>query len=198
MALEQNKRTRRIPLSPEEVATVIAFKKRKEAFQLHQFKKSRFYKWLNIFNCICFFVFCEIIFCYNGPSNHQTHYSYHVIASFGQEYKPDGTTILGEVEAYCVHGKIYKFLVNDYIPVPSKWMTFDVGSDWLLRKELKGAFNDSEKYYRIFAASPILFLSIFTSSILIIGVFFNLNESEHSLLGLTIVSGMTLLCIVFM
>jgi hypothetical protein len=198
MAPEQNKRPRRVPLSPEEVATVIAFKKNRDHRKLLQLKNSLSYKFQNTFNIICFFIFCELVFCYNGPCHYQKHYSENVMALHGQEYKSDGTPIVSEVDLICVHGKTYKFLVNDYIEVPPKRTAFYVGMDYLLQKDLKGSFAGSDATYRIFSASPILFLSTFTSIIILIGIGYNLNENEYSLFGLNIISGMTLLCVVFM
>ena len=198
MAPEQNKRPRRIPLTPEEVATVIAFKKSREHRKLLLLKSSLQYKIQNVFNILCFFIFCELVFCYNGPCHYQKHYAENVMARLGQEYKSDGTPIVSEVDVICMHGKTYKFIVDDFIKVPQKRNAVYIGKDYLLQKELKGSFAGSEVTYRIFSASPVLFLATFTSIIVLIGIGYNLNENEYSLSGLTIVSAMTMLCVVFM
>src|SRR4051812_33712239 len=108
MASEQNKRSRRIPLSSEEVATVIAFKKRREQIRLRRLKGSLSYKALNIFNIICFFIFCELIFCYFGPCSYHTSFSESVAALYGQDSKGDGTPIVSELDIKDVKGKTYK------------------------------------------------------------------------------------------
>ncbi len=197
MAADPNKRSRRVPLSSEEVATVIAFKRRKEKLKLIRLKQSLTYKLLNIFNTICFFIFCELIFCYLGPCNFKTYDTESVAALLGQEFKGDGTPIVAEIDMKSTEGKTYKFVVNDYVKVPVRSSTFEVGSDYLLRKDIKGSFEGSERTYRIFAASPILFLSIFTSIIMLAAMAYNLNENEYSLIGLSIISLMTLLCVMF-
>ncbi|MDI1353382.1 MAG: hypothetical protein PSX36_00595 [bacterium] len=198
MAPDQHKRPRRTPLSPEEVANVIAFKKEKERRRLVKLKSSLSYKLQNIFNVGCFFIYCELLFCYFGPCNYQTHYSENVNGIFGQEAKGDGTPILAEVDMSCLHGQTYKFIVDDYVKAPPKLGVFEVGKDFLLAKDIKGSFEGSADTYRIFSASPILFLSIFISVIMLIGIGYNLNENEYSLSGLTIVNSMTLLCVLLM
>jgi hypothetical protein len=82
--------------------------------------------------------------------------------------------------------------------VPHNKGEFEIGRDYLLSKSLKGSFSGSENDYRLFAASPILLLSIFTSVITLIAIGYNLNENEYSLSGLSIVNSMTLLCVLFM
>lgn len=198
MAPDQHKRPRRIPLTPEEVANVIAFKKEKERRRLLKLKSTLSYKLQNIFNIICFFIYCELLFCYFGPCNYQTHYSQTVNGIFGQEAKGDGTPILAEVDFTCVEGHTYKFIVDEYMKPPAKWCAFEVGRDFLLHKDIKGSFGSSPKSFRIFSASPILFLSIFISVIMLLGIGYNLNENEYSLSGLSIVNSMTMLCILFM
>jgi hypothetical protein len=195
--LHQHRR-RRTPFTQEEVEGVIAFKKRREQMKLLRLKRSLPYKVLNIFNVICFFIFCELVFCYNGPCKYQQHTSTSVSALHGDEFKSDGTPIVAEVDMTSTTGKTYKFIVGDYISIPISKSTFVVGKDFLLQRELKGSFEGSDKMYRVFSASPVLFLSTFTSIIMLFCISFNLNENEHSLTGLTIICAMTLLCVIFM
>jgi hypothetical protein len=198
MATEPNKRPRRTPLTHEEVATVIELKKRREHIKLLKLKRSGAYKIQNIFNVACFFIFCELIFCYFGPCHYQLHYSENVVATLGMEAKGDGTPIVSEIDMICAHGKTYKFIIDDYIELPPKLTTFVVGKDYLLHRDIKGSIAGSNRSYRVFSASPVLFLSIFTSIIMLIAIGNNLNENEHSLTGLTIINAMTLLCVLFM
>jgi hypothetical protein len=193
----ESHRKRRIPLTPEEVAGVIEFKKRRDHIRLIKLKKSWRYKAQNVFNIICFFIFCELVFCYWGPSRATEYEATAVRAAYGADAKGDGTPIVGEIEFETAKGKHYKLLVNDYVQLPEKGTIFQICEDFLLRKDLKGTFEGAERKYRVFAASPVLFLCVFTSFIMLVGICYNLNENEHSLLGLTTVNFMTLLCVLF-
>ena len=62
--MEPKKRPRRIPLTAEEVGNVIAYKKRREIIILQKLKSSRIYKFQNLCNVVCFFIYCEFSFCH--------------------------------------------------------------------------------------------------------------------------------------
>ena len=103
-------------------------------------------------------------------------------------YKSDGTPIVSEIDVYGVNGKMYKLVVEAFIDVPGKRIRFMVGKDYLLQKELKAALEGNNVFYRIFSASPILFLCIFISFINLVVFLFNLNESPYPLWGITAIN----------
>src|ERR1041385_3817490 len=92
------KRPRRIPLSHDEVAEIIAYKKRKEHERLTRFKKSRQYKILNIFNLACFFIYFELLFCFYGPCVYENLIAIGVEANYGEDYDKNGKPEVRDVE----------------------------------------------------------------------------------------------------
>ena len=192
MAPEPKKRPRRTPLSAEEVANMIAFKKRKEILLLQKFKKSRLFKVLNIFNIACFFIYMELLFCFFGPCNYETHYSHNIVPKHGQLIREDGKSIVSSMDVFCANGRTYNFVIEDFVNTPPKKIKFYIGKDFLLRKDLKGAFENSDTFYRLFSASPILFLCVLVSIISFIAFLYNLNENTYSLPAITVLNVLTL------
>lgn len=193
MPSEPNKRPRRVHLTSEEVSSFIAYRKRRERLALQNLKKTHSFKLLNIFNVACIFIYCELLFCYFGPSNHQRHYSVNTIAEYGNGLHKGNQADIKGVQVFGVNGKEYKFIVNDFIEVPAKKICFLTGKDFLLQKDLKGWFDYPGKSYRLFSASPILFLCLFISLVSFIVFFYNLNENAYSLCGITVLNALTIL-----
>ena len=191
MAYEPKKRPRRIPLSSEEVAHIIAVKRWREFKNRERLKKSMRYKALNIFNIACLFVYIELLFCYFGPCNYQLHFSEKLAPKYGYKYLPSGKPIISNIDVHGVDGITYNFVVDDFIELPRKYTRFLIGRDFLLRKNLKGIFENSDKYYRLFSASPILFLCIFVTGISLFAFIYNLNEKAYSLNALTVLNAIT-------
>lgn len=198
MAREPNKRPRRIPLTPEEVSGFIAYRKRREQVKLQKLKRTWSFKFLNVFNIVCIFIYLELLFCYLGPCDYRKHYSFNTIANYGDRFEKDGSPIVADIDVFGVSGKVYKFIVEDFVKPPPRRTTFMIGKDYLLRKDLKGSITGLEGSYRVFSASPILFLSSFISFICFMGFVYNLNENEYSLSGLSILNVLTLLGILMM
>ncbi len=196
MASAPNKRPRRNPLTQHEVAKLIEIKKKRELIALQKFKKTVSYKTQNVFNVICFFVYCEIILCFYGPCNYQNHYSLSVIPKYGNSMQKDGKLMVADMDFVCTNGITYNLVTNDFVDVPQKMTKFIIGKDFLLQKDLKGSFNTSTKTYRVFAASPILFLSSILLVVMLIAFFYNLNENPYPLLGLTILNTINMLGVV--
>jgi hypothetical protein len=198
MAREPNKRPRRTPLSSEEVSNIIAYRKKRDLITLQELKKTRTFKLLNLFNISCIFIYLELLFCYAGPCNYQRHYSLNVTPKHCYSHNANLKSIVSEVEVVCVNGGKYNFIVEDFIEPPGKRTSFLIGRDFILRKELKGRFENSDTTYRLFSASPILFLAMFISFICYVGFGYNLNENSYSLSGLTMLNLFTLLGIMAM
>ena len=191
---EGKKRPPRTPLSPEEVAELVWLKKIREHKKIEKFKKSRGYRIFNIFNVVCFFIYCELIFCFLGPCHYQTHY--HTGVSIEYSRTEDERMLVSSVKVNGVNGTQYTFMVNEELDVPAKYAPFEVGKDFLLQKEIKGSVSTSDKQFRILRASPILFLSVFVSIFLFIFFFYNLNQNPYSLRAITTINAVTLLAFI--
>jgi hypothetical protein len=192
MMREPSKRPRRIPLTSEEVSNFIAYRKQLELIRLGKFKRTLTFKLLNIFNIACTFIYMELLFCYFGPCHYQKHYSYKTITNFGTGVLKDGKATVVDVEVFGVDGTVYKFIVNDFITIPGKNIMFFTAKDFLLQKDLKGLFDYPGKSYRLFSASPILFLCMLISLVSFFVFYFNLNENVYSLSGITALNAFTL------
>lgn len=198
MAEEPKKRPRRTPLSPEDVAHIIAVKRWREFKKRERLKKSKLFKALNVFNVVCIFVYFELLFCYLGPCNYQVHYAHKLTPHYGYNYHADGRRIISEIDVLGVNGSVYNFIVNDYMDLPPRHVRFVIGKDFLLQKSLKGLFENSDRSYRLFSASPVLFLCLFVASISLFAFLYNLNEKAYSLNALTVLNLLTfvgILCI---
>lgn len=196
MAPEEKKRPPRIPLTPEEVAQLIALKKRKEARKLALFKQSRTYKALNIFNICCFFIYWEILFCFMGPCHYQTHYARSFGVKHGDERNEAGKRIVSEMDIVNLDGTRIKLYVRDFIEAPPRFSSYQIGKDFILQKDLKARILTSEASYGLQGASSIIFLSVFIIIISCISFFYNLNEISHSLTGVAILNGITVLAFI--
>jgi hypothetical protein len=198
MAEEPKKRPRRVPLSSEDIAHVIAVKRWREFKKREKLKKSRLFKVLNLFNIACFFIYFELLFCFFGPCNYTVHYSYKVTPKYGDTYLKTGEPIIADINVHGVDGIIYNFVIDDFIKVPPKHMRFLIGKDYLLQKNLKGILENSGAEYRLFSASPVLFLCVFVTVISLFAFIYNLNENAYSLNALTVLNFLTFSGILFM
>lgn len=198
MMREPNKRPRRIIFSSEELSHMIAYRKHRERLLILKFKKTISYKALNSFNICCIFIFLEVISCYFGPSDNYKHYSWNTAANYGRVYKADGTPIVSEIEVYGVNGMVYRLVVDDFIEIPERRICFIVGKDFLLRKNLKAALETNGVFYRLFSASPVLFLCLFVAFINFAFFLFDLNESLYPLGGLVFINAFTVFGILLM
>src|ERR1043165_282949 len=121
------RRPRRTPPTSEEVARMREYKTRLERINLVRFKQSSAYRWSNIFNIACFFVYVEVIICFFGPVDYTRHYS----VNYTVNYDAPGADARGPVVTHFfmngVNGRSYDFLVNDVITMPEKRTSFLVG-----------------------------------------------------------------------
>ncbi|MGZ3921091.1 MAG: hypothetical protein ACXVNM_13280 [Bacteroidia bacterium] len=189
---EGKKRPPRTPLSPEEVAEIVILKKIREHKRIAKFRKTLTYKISNVFNIVCFFIYCELFFCFLGPCQYQIHYSKSVSIEYAH-HNTEMEWLISSVKLTSVNDKQYEFLVNDLVPPPPKFSAFEVGKDFILQKEIKGSISTSPKQFRIQRASPILFLSIFVAIFSFIFFFYNLNQNPHSLRAITCINAVTML-----
>ena len=160
MNQQARKRPPRTQKTPEEIAELKMMKRIKEFRRVSSFKKTRFYKVCNIFNVICFFIYLELIICYFGPANYRLHFSKQVDVNFGEARK-DRLKETSSISFTDVNDKTYELMVNEFIEAPEKYSVFNIGSDFLFGKEIKGSIAGSEQEYRIHKAGPLLFLSFF-------------------------------------
>ena len=194
----ERKRPRRNPLSFEEVSNIIAHKKKIELERTEKFKTTFVYKIQNIFNVVCFCIYLEMLFCYFGPCNYQTHYGATITARYGTQVDPAGTPLITDMNISCVEGTDYHFIVEDFLRLPGRYSSFEIGSDFVLNRDLKGIPEGTDKTYRIFAASSALFLSFFVLTISLGAFIYNLNENAYSLMALTVLNALTLLGIMML
>lgn len=192
---EPNKRPRRNPLSSEEVSNIIAHKKKRELMILLKFKKSRIYKVMNVFNVLCIFVYFELFFCFFGPCLYQKYYSTNTVVHYSNPISLNNKLFISDVDIYGKGDQFHKVLVNDFIVPPEHDIVYLVGRDYLLQKELKGILEDSASSYRLFNASPILFLAVLATIISFFGFVMNLNENIYTLSGITSLNFLILLTI---
>ena len=194
----QNKRPTRLPKSKEEIEEIILQKKINAHKKLERFKKTIVYRVFNIFNIICFFIYCELIMCFIGPCHYQTHYSKGVVAEYSDSKNDDGERILSAIRITGINGKHYRFAVNKFIGVPEKFSRFNVGKDFLLHKEIKGTLTTSSDTFWIYESISIFFLAIFVAVFSCIIFTYNLNENIYPLTAITIINAVTVLAFVIL
>jgi hypothetical protein len=192
MAHEERKRPPRIPLTPDEVAHLVALKKRRAAKNMAAFKHSAAYRFCNVFNICCFFIYWELLFCFMGPCHYQTHYSKSMRVKHGYKLDAAGKYIVSEVQIVGVNDEQYKLIVDDFIATPKRQSAYQIGKDYILQKNLRGILETSENSYRLQDASPLIFLSVFLIVVSCISFFYNLNEEPHSLSAVAIINGITM------
>jgi len=191
MAFEPGKRPRRTPLSSEDVAHVIAVKRWREFKKLQRFKRSGHFKLLNLFNVLCIFVYFELLFCYFGPCHYQVHYSAKRTARYGYFYTPAGRPVVADIDVHGVDGHVYTYIIDDFIDLPPQRFRFTIGKDFLLQKKLKGTIENLDGDYRLFSASPVLFLCMFVIAIFLFAFSFDMNQKAYSLNALTVLNVLT-------
>jgi len=192
MAHEERKRPPRIPLTAEEVAHLVALKKRIAAKNMAAFKHSAAYRFCNVFNICCFFIYWELLLCFMGPCHYETHYSKSIQVKHGYHLNDAGKYIVSEVQIVGVNNERYKLLVGDFIETPRRQSGYQIGRDYILQKSLRGIVETSEDSYRLQEASPLIFLSVFLIVVSCISFFYNLNEQPHSLRAVAIINAITM------
>lgn len=197
MAPETPRRPKRNPLSAEEVAQIIALRKKRAHIRLIRFKKSHSYRWMNIFNVACFCLFFELLCCFIAVCSTAHHVIEKVSYSYGGGYKPGYGPEIAEMKIETRDGRIYELIVNDFTDLPAPGSSLITGRDFLLGKELKARLESSDTYYRLLAASPALLLSALVLCISLVAFIYNLNEDPYSLMALTVLNGLTLLGVIF-
>lgn len=196
MSAEPRKRPKRVPFTSEEVANIIAAKKRKELLQLISFKRSRGFKAQNIFNVCCFFIYWEVLICFFGPSSYSKYFYTRFETKYGHDYNPQGKAIVETVTLKGADGDNYHLMIDDFVELPRERGSFVVGHDFLLHKKLKACYSTVNLFYRLYEASPVLIiilLALVTSSVAYI---YNLNEAAGSLTAVTFLNALALLALI--
>lgn len=195
MTAGANKRVKRTPLSREELAQVIALKRRKEHIKLLHFKKSRIYKIQNIFNMCCFFVFWEVVFCFFGPCQYTVHFSQRVYPKYGTEYDTNNKPIVESLKILDVNQQLHHLVVNEFVKVPPHYSRFIIGTDFLLGKPLKAGIENCPSKFWLYNASPLIVLSLFALLISFVAYISNLNHKPYSLTAINVLNAIVLLAI---
>jgi hypothetical protein len=193
MNFESKKRPPRTPLTAEELSDFLYLRKVREHKKLIRFKKSFIYKFSNIINIVAFFIYCELICCFFGPASYQTHYIQQFWIEYGETLPGRPDRIIDAITIKGVNNKMYKVVVKDYVAIPKRYSSFEVGSDFLLRKEIKSRLNVNGAIYKLEKASPILFLSVLVGIFSLIVFFFDLNQNPHSLGAITCINILTVI-----
>jgi hypothetical protein len=180
MVSETNKRPPRIPLTPEEVQDFIRLKKHKERVKTERFKRTKTYKVLNAFNVICIIIYTEIVLAFLGSCSFTTHYIQSNNSYFGEEIK-GGKRIYSSVVFKTVSNKEYDIGVHDTVRLPENFSGLLVGSDWILKKEIKVRFKRGGKDFFIKRSFPLLFISILWGIVTFVLFGYNMNENNYSL-----------------
>jgi len=192
MSAAPKRRPKRIPFTPEEVANIIEIKKRRELMRLAAFQKTYAYKFQNVFNVVCFFVYWELVFCFFGPLNYQKHYSVAFEPRYGNAFE-NGKLLMNELDVHGANNVVYTYLVNDFIDSPPRYSSFDIGSDYILKKQLRGRLSHSDATYRLFSSSPVLLIVFIVLVTSCTAYYFNLNQNAHSLMALTVLNSLSML-----
>lgn len=193
MPVEGNKKQARVPLTPEQIKEVIIYKRNKQIKAIEKLKKTRRYKILNIFNIVCIFVYCEMIFCMYGPAIYRPLVC---VRSNIDQYNQGPGSQRNEVTFLTVwdqHGNQYQLYVADTIQKPLPNSTFYVGEDFLLRKEVKAVVNTSESEYRLWRVVPLIFLGISVTLITFLAFNYNMNMVNYSLIAVSVMNALNLL-----
>jgi hypothetical protein len=192
MVQETNKRPPRIPLTPDEVKDFIRLKKHKERVKIEKFKRTKTYKVFNAFNIICVIIYTEIVFAFLGSCNFTTHYIYATDVFYSNEIM-NGKRPYSSVVFKTLNDKIYDVSVRDTSALPENFTGLMVGSDWLLKKEIKVRFERGGKDYFIKRSFPLLFISILWGIVTFVLFGYNMNQNNYSLNVITFVNLITML-----
>ena len=136
----------------------------------------------------CFFIYLELLFCFFGSINYQTHYSILVKIKTGNEINLKNERIISQINIVDASLKQYDLIIDDYVLPPKKFTAFQIGKDYILQKELKAKICDLDKDYFIQSSSPILFLLLLIIFVSIISVIYNLNENIYSLSAVSLLN----------
>jgi len=197
MAPETPKRPKRNPFSKEEVAEIIALRKKREHLKLLRFRKSRHYLLMNIFNLCCIFIYIEILFCFFGPASEE-YIKYNGLTAHYRSASTGERDLVANMDVIAANGYTYNFIVKDDRTVPASQGEMMIGQDFLLHKDLKGSFPPSHTSFRLFKASPVIMLASLVILISFVAYYFNLNEEAYSLLALTVLNSLTMLGILLL
>lgn len=191
MPVEGNKKQSRVPLTPDQIKEIIAYKKAKAIKQIEFFKKTRKYKILNVFNIFCVVIYCEMIFCMFGPSTYESAIVKKAnVDEFGEIMNSKRS--IRFMSVWDANGKHYKFYVGENIQLPLPNSAFYIGKDFLLRKEIKVMVSTSPNEFRIWRVTPLLFLGLFVTVITMMVFFNNMNMINYSLIAISSLNAINL------
>lgn len=195
MAPENTRRPKRTPLGKEELSSLIAHKKKLELHQKIKFKKSFAYRFLNLFNVICFFIFIQLLFCFFVCGNYKEHLIVSATARFGDAHSQGGQFMVNELHLTDELENKFDITIKDFIQLPEKNSQLLIGRDFILQKELTAKFETSESNYMLYSSGPYILLSLFSLIVTFIVYSSNYNEAAYSLRALSILNGIILLSI---
>lgn len=180
MVSQANKRQPRQPLSPEEVKEFIRLKKLRQFIKTENFKKTKSYKYMNIFNITCIIIYSELVFSFMGSCHYQTH-TIHSLASYYGDEIIGGKRSISSLVIKTEDNKEYDIGVRDTCTLPLVNSEFLVGEDWILQKEIKVKFSETGKKFYIRQAFPLLFISLLLGTVTFVLFGYNLNQAPYSL-----------------
>ncbi|MCU0360039.1 MAG: hypothetical protein MUF75_04860 [Bacteroidia bacterium] len=186
-------RPHRVPPDQEEIARRVALREYLKVKKLQAFKSSNTYRFLNILNVACFFVYWELILCFFGPCHYREVEPEYMQIKFGNKTDARGFRFIKEINLVWYGGKIDKAIVEDYVRVVTdETMEIHAGRDFILQKDLKVRLGDETVNYRLAHSSPLLFLCAFLILATAIAYNFNFNQTPIVLQGISILN----LCVI--
>ncbi len=197
MAPQSNNKPPRQPLSPEELSYFIKLRKLRQLKVIEKFKKSRTYKVLNGFNLVAIVIYSELIFSFLGNCNFEGHYMKSFTPLSGNE-SLGGKRIYNSFMITSVNDVVYDVTLHDTcgtLPDPTKRLErFYVGKDWIFQKEIKVKYSDYSDSYILKPAASLLFISCLMGIVTFSAFGYNLNQVELSLVSISILNAISLLC----
>ncbi len=198
MNAERNQRPHRTPPDSAEMARRLALREQRNNLKIEAFKKSKSFQLLNILNVSCFFVYCELIFCFMSVCHFTTITPQSMEIKYGAKIDSRGFKYVRHINLQWYNEKHDQVIVEDFVEAPlNNKFTLHTGRDFILQKDLKVKLADGNSTYRLANASPVLFLSLMFSVVTLTAFYFNLNQQLNTLSGITFLNLLIVFAILF-
>lgn len=197
MVSPSERRKNRVPLSAEELFYFIQLKKLVKTEQLLKFKKTRFYKVMNLINIglitiIAYMVFSGFLL---------SHWEKVEIASVDPVYGPyhieKGANEIHQLNIVTNTGLHLSAVTEHLFELPKEHDSIWIGKDFVFGKPLKIKLAHLHKSCFLFEIYPILFVGFFVMGMVCLIYAFNQHLTKHGLIGIFILLILGFLYVVF-